>query len=110
MEIMKQILKAKERVDFAIFTFAKSSGIDDALVAMARGGVKIRGIFDAGQGNREWAATRIVADGGGEAWPASRKNAPGKPHNKPMVITGTPIDCGPLNYNAPAHRLNDEKN
>src|SRR3546814_19650791 len=25
MEIMKQILKAKERVDFAIFTFAKSS-------------------------------------------------------------------------------------
>src|SRR3546814_10563619 len=28
MEIMKQILKAKERVDFAIFTFAKSSGID----------------------------------------------------------------------------------
>src|SRR3546814_3977568 len=53
MEIMKQILKAKERVDFAIFTFAKSSGIDDALVAVAKGGIKVRGIFDAGQRSEE---------------------------------------------------------
>src|SRR3546814_10648908 len=67
MEIMKQILKAKERVDFAIFTFAKSSGIDDALVAVAKGGIKVRGIFDAGQGNRDWAATRMIADGGGRS-------------------------------------------
>jgi len=29
MEIMKQMAKAKERIDFAIFTFAESSGIDD---------------------------------------------------------------------------------
>jgi phosphatidylserine/phosphatidylglycerophosphate/cardiolipin synthase-like enzyme len=28
MEIMKQMLKAKNRIDFAVFTFAKSSGID----------------------------------------------------------------------------------
>lgn len=108
MEIMKQILKAKERVDFAIFTFAKSSGIDDALVAMARGGVKIRGIFDAGQGNREWAATRMVADGGGEAWLASRKNGLGKLHHKLMVIDGAVIICGSFNYTDPANRLNDE--
>ncbi|HEY9548551.1 MAG TPA: phospholipase D-like domain-containing protein [Kiloniellaceae bacterium] len=108
MEIMKQILKAKERVDFAIFTFAKSSGIDDALVAMARGGVKIRGIFDAGQGNREWAATRMVADGGGEAWLASRKNGLGKLHHKLMVIDGAAIICGSFNYTDPANRLNDE--
>lgn len=108
MEIMKQILKAKDRVDFAIFTFAKSSGIDDALVAMARGGVKIRGIFDAGQGNREWAATRMVADGGGEAWLASRRNGLGKLHHKLMVIDGAVIICGSFNYTDPANRLNDE--
>src|SRR3546814_12214389 len=82
MEIMKQILKAKERVDFAIFTFAKSSGIDDALVAVAKGGIKVRGIFDASQGNRDWAATRMIADGGGEAWLASGKNGHGKLHHR----------------------------
>lgn len=108
MEIMKQILKARERVDFAIFTFAKSSGIDDTLVAMAKGGLKIRGIFDAGQGNREWAATRMVADGGGEAYLASRKNGLGKLHHKLMVIDRALIICGSFNYTSPANRLNDE--
>jgi len=108
MEIMKQILKAKERVDFAIFTFSKSSGIDDALVAVAKGGIKVRGIFDAGQGNREWAATRMVAAGGGEAWLAARKNGLGKLHHKLMVIDGAAIICGSFNYTDPANRLNDE--
>lgn len=108
MEIMKQILKAKERVDFAIFTFSLSSGIDDALVAMARGGVKIRGIFDAGQGNRDWAATRMVADSGGEAFLASRRHGLGKLHHKLMVIDGAVIIAGSFNYTDPANRLNDE--
>ncbi len=34
MEIMKQILKAKKHIDFAVFTFAQSSGIDDALISI----------------------------------------------------------------------------
>src|SRR3546814_12847232 len=75
---------------------------------MARGGVKIRGIFDAGQGNREWAATRMVADGGGEAWLASRKNGLGKLHHTLMVIDGAALICGSFNYPDPANRLNDE--
>jgi phosphatidylserine/phosphatidylglycerophosphate/cardiolipin synthase-like enzyme len=108
MEIMKQILKARERVDFAIFTFAQSSGIDDTMVAMARSGLKIRGIFDAGQGNRDWAATRMVADGGGEAYVASRRNGLGKLHHKLMVIDGALIIAGSFNYTDPANRLNDE--
>ncbi|MGF1594374.1 MAG: phosphatidylserine/phosphatidylglycerophosphate/cardiolipin synthase family protein [Kiloniellaceae bacterium] len=108
MEIMKQIVKAKERVDFAIFTFSRSSGIDDALVAMAKSGVKVRGIFDAGQGNRDWAATRLVADSGGEAWLASRRNGLGKLHHKLMVIDGAVVIAGSFNYTDPANRLNDE--
>lgn len=108
MEIMKQILKAKERVDFAIFTFSKSSGIDDALVAMAKGGITIRGIFDSGQGNRDWAATRLVADNGGEAFLAARKHGLGKLHHKLMVIDGAVIIAGSFNYTDPANRLNDE--
>jgi hypothetical protein len=31
MEIMKQMLKAKTSIDFAMFTFAQSSGIDDTM-------------------------------------------------------------------------------
>ena len=108
MEIMKQILKAKQRVDFAIFTFSKSSGIDDTLVAMAKGGIRIRGIFDSGQGNRDWAATRMVADNGGEAFLAARKNGLGKLHHKLMVIDGAVIIAGSFNYTDPANRLNDE--
>jgi len=108
MEIMKQILKARHSVDFAIFTFSQSSGIDDALVAMAKSGVRVRGIFDAGQGNRGWAATRLVADSGGEAWLASRRNGLGKLHHKLMVIDGQVTIAGSFNYTAPANRLNDE--
>lgn len=108
MEIMKQILKARERIDFAIFTFSKSSGIDDALVARAEGGIAIRGIFDAGQGNRDWAATRLVANAGGEAFLASRKNGLGKLHHKLMVIDSSVIIAGSFNYTDPANRLNDE--
>ncbi|NIA67829.1 phospholipase [Pelagibius litoralis] len=108
MEIMKQILKARERVDFAIFTFSKSSGIDDALVAMSHGGIAIRGIFDSGQGNRDWAATRLVANAGGEAFLASRRNGLGKLHHKLMVIDSSLIIAGSFNYTDPANRLNDE--
>lgn len=40
---------------FAIFTFNGSSGIDDTLLALARGGVKIRGVLDRGQAHQKWA-------------------------------------------------------
>ena len=56
MEIMKQLLKAANRVDFAIFTFSNSSGIDDTMIALRRGGIRVRGILDSLQGNQTWAA------------------------------------------------------
>ena len=37
------MLKAANRVDFAMFTFAKSSGIDDTMIRVARSGTHIRG-------------------------------------------------------------------
>ena len=108
LEIMKQILKAKERIDFAIFTFSQSSGIDDAIVARVRPNLPVRGIFDSGQGNRDWAATRIVSEAGVEAYLASRKQGLGKLHHKLMVIDDSLILCGSFNYTDPANRLNDE--
>ena len=108
MEIMKQMMKAKKRIDFAIFTFSQSSGIDDAMIAMQRAGVTVRGALDSGQGNRHWAATRPVAAAGAQLFLSKRRTALGKLHHKLMVIDGKVIIAGSFNYTDPANRLNDE--
>jgi PLD-like domain len=65
LELMKQLLTVRAdglqaeleggQIWFAIFTFNGSSGIDDTLLALARGGVKIRGVLDRGQAHQKWA-------------------------------------------------------
>ncbi|MBI5462129.1 MAG: hypothetical protein HY941_08110 [Gammaproteobacteria bacterium] len=50
LEIIKQMLKARRRLDFAIFTFAVSSGVDDALLMLRLADIDIQGVLDAGQG------------------------------------------------------------
>jgi hypothetical protein len=57
LEFMKQMLKVKDQGEiwFAIFTFAGSSGIDDTMLALARGDVRIRGVLDPGQAKQTWA-------------------------------------------------------
>ena len=110
MEIMKQMLKAKMRIDFAIFTFAQSSGIDDAMTALAKGGLPVRGIADSGQGNRDWAASRPLSKAGVEFYLAKNKAGTklGKLHHKLMVIDKQVVVIGSFNYTEPANLLNDE--
>ncbi len=108
MEIMKQMMKAKSRVDFAIFTFSKSSGIDDTMIALQRGPIEVRGILDRGQGNQKWAATRPLVSEGVELYLTGRSGGLGKLHHKLMVIDGQVIIAGSFNYTAPATALNDE--
>jgi len=62
MEIMKQMLKARRRVDFAMFTFAQSSGIDDTMMRLVGPGLAIRGVLDRVQGAQRWAATKLPPD------------------------------------------------
>jgi len=64
MEIMKQMLKAKSRIDFAIFTFSKSSGIDDTMIKLLEFGMPIRGAFDGLQGAQDWAAIPALRTNG----------------------------------------------
>ncbi len=108
MEIMKQMLKARSRVDFAIFTFSQSSGIDDTMIALARAGIAVRGIADARQGNQSWAASRPLAAAGVEFHLASRGSGLNKLHHKLMVIDGQVLVVGSFNYTEPANLLNDE--
>ncbi|UCB56451.1 MAG: DUF1669 domain-containing protein [Candidatus Omnitrophota bacterium] len=108
MEIMKQMLKAKEQIDFAIFTFAKSSGIDDTMVSLQKSGIKVRGIFDPGQGNQKWAATRVLASNKIKVYLAKKSPQLNKLHHKLMVIDKQVVIAGSFNYTDPANTLNDE--
>lgn len=107
MEIMKQMLKARKSVDFAIFTFSKSSGIDDTMAALCRAGVKVRGIFDHGQA-RDWSPLQDLKALGCELWTAPKRNGLNKLHHKLMVIDGQVVIIGSFNYTGPANALNDE--
>ena len=102
------MLKAQHRIDFAVFTFSQSSGIDDAMIALSRSGISVRGILDRGQGNQKWAATKGLREGGVEVHLTRRSRSLGKLHHKLMVIDGQVMISGSFNYTAPATALNDE--
>ncbi|UCC39688.1 MAG: DUF1669 domain-containing protein [Candidatus Aminicenantes bacterium] len=108
MEIMKQMLKAKKRIDFAIFTFAKSSGIDDTMIALNNAGLKIRGAIDGKQANQKWAATHPIHQVGVELYRVPKQGGLRKLHHKLMVIDEQVVIVGSFNYTGPANRLNDE--
>ena len=114
MEIMKQMAKAKHRIDFAIFTFAQSSGIDDQMLVTARAGIQIKGIFENKAGNQKWAATRVLDQAGIDTYLASKlvhkqfDKKLGKLHHKLMIIDEQVVIGGSFNYTGPANALNDE--
>ena len=108
MEIMKQILKAKHRIDFAVFTFAQSSGIDDALIAAHRNGVEVRGVLDRRQANQKWAAKKPMVEAGIDIRIAGGTGGLGKLHHKLMVIDDQITIFGSFNYTKPANKSNDE--
>jgi phosphatidylserine/phosphatidylglycerophosphate/cardiolipin synthase-like enzyme len=112
MEIMKQIAKARQRIDFAIFTFASSSGIDDQLVLARQAGISIRGALFTSQANQFWSASDTLAAAGLSLFLVPRAGLPEprprKLHHKLMVIDEQLIIAGSFNYTHPANRLNDE--
>lgn len=112
MEIMKQIAKAKRCVDFAIYTFASSSGIDDQLVFAKHAGISIRGALYKSQANQTWAATETLKNADLSLFFVPREGLPTprprKLHHKLMVIDEQLIIAGSFNYTGPATKLNDE--
>lgn len=108
MEIMKQMIKARERIDFAIFTFSQSSGIDDVMVRLAKTGFPIRGVFDAMSASQKWAASHLVKAAKIPIWAVRKGGTVGKLHHKLMIIDRQVIIAGSFNYTGPANLLNDE--
>ena len=108
LEIMKQMLNAKSRVDFAMFTFAESSGIDDTMICLHRSGIPVRGVLDRSQANQSWAATRPIANAGAELWQPKTGLGIGKLHHKLLVVDRNVTVVGSFNYTGTANALNDE--
>jgi len=108
LEIVKQTLKASSRIDFAVFTFSHSSGIDDALISARQRGLNVRGILDRSQGNQKWAATKQLKEGGVNISMAGKTGKLGKVHHKIMVVDERLIILGSFNYTGPANLTNDE--
>jgi phosphatidylserine/phosphatidylglycerophosphate/cardiolipin synthase-like enzyme len=115
-EVIKQVLKAEKGIEFAIFTFSGSSGIDDALLMAADAGRKVAGAFDPGQAAHAWAAP-LGEPGAAPPWLDHEnislykpKPAPGfgKLHHKLMTIDHHTVAAGSFNYTAPANEFNDE--
>jgi phosphatidylserine/phosphatidylglycerophosphate/cardiolipin synthase-like enzyme len=122
LEIMKQLLtvgtggvKADlkgHELWFAIFTFNGSSGIDDTLLALARGGVKIKGVLDRGQAKQKWALPTWLKHENLELrvppYPGQAGFKVRKVHHKTAVIDGRTVVAGSFNYTRPANDFNDE--
>jgi phosphatidylserine/phosphatidylglycerophosphate/cardiolipin synthase-like enzyme len=108
LEIMKQMLKSSKRIDFAIFTFAGSSGIDDTMIALTQAKRHLVGAVDPGQGVQVWAATHDLDRAGIEIYFPDRTPPFRKLHHKLMVIDEAITIAGSFNYTAPANQYNDE--
>jgi phosphatidylserine/phosphatidylglycerophosphate/cardiolipin synthase-like enzyme len=122
LELMKQLLTvgaggphadiAGHEIWFAIFTFNGSSGIDDALLALARGGVRIRGVLDRGQARQRWGLPPWLKHENLEFRVPPSRGPAGfkvrKVHHKTAVIDGRTVVAGSFNYTRPANDYNDE--
>ncbi len=108
MEIMKQMLKARSSIDFAMFTFARSSGIDDTMARLQPLLPRLRGVLDRQQGAHDWAAAGMLQLAGVRLFKNRKATGVRKLHHKLMVIDERLVIAGSFNYTAPATTLNDE--
>ncbi|SFR42513.1 Phosphatidylserine/phosphatidylglycerophosphate/cardiolipin synthase [Yoonia tamlensis] len=108
MEFIKQMIKARDRIDFAVFTFSQSSGIDDALVNARQKGLGVNGVLDRRQANQTWASKDTLVSGGVTLHQNRTGTGVRKIHHKLMVMDDGLIILGSFNYTGPANLVNDE--
>jgi len=100
---------ARKRIDFAIFTFSNSSGIDDELISRSLAGISVRGALDLRQGRQSWSPGPEIKKAGGKLVLVPKKGTKvSKLHHKLMVIDKQVVVIGSFNYTGPANKLNDE--
>lgn len=109
MEIAKRINKARQRIDFAMFTFSQSSAIDDAMSMALHAAIPVNGVLDAMQGNQRWAPTKTLIESGAHLLRVSKRYGRlNKLHHKMMAVDDATLVVGSFNYTGPANMVNDE--
>jgi phosphatidylserine/phosphatidylglycerophosphate/cardiolipin synthase-like enzyme len=111
-EVVKQLLKCPKggHINCAMFTFAGSSAIDDAMIMLAGADRSVRVVLDSGQsgGTKTWPAARWLKDGGVDVRVPNSKPGFRKLHHKLLVVDPSTVVAGSFNYTEPATLLNDE--
>src|SRR3990172_3000960 len=108
LRIVNEILKAQTSAYFMMFTFAKSTTIDDALLSKLQGGnLEVVGVLDGGQSAQSWSPHKALLSQGArlrrETLPNNRKL-----HHKLIVLDDHTVIGGSFNYTGPANQYNDE--
>jgi phosphatidylserine/phosphatidylglycerophosphate/cardiolipin synthase-like enzyme len=108
LRIVNEILKAQTSAHFMMFTFAKSTTIDDAIITKLKGGnFKVVGLLDGGQSAHKWSPHKTLIDAGAKLRRETLPNG-GKLHHKVIVLDDHTVIGGSFNYTGPANQYNDE--
>lgn len=108
LRIVNEILKAQTSAHFLMFTFAKSTTIDDALATKLQGGsFEVVGVLDGGQSAQKWSPHKTLIKQGAKLRRETLPNN-GKLHHKLIVLDDHTVIGGSFNYTGPANRYNDE--
>jgi phosphatidylserine/phosphatidylglycerophosphate/cardiolipin synthase-like enzyme len=111
--IVNGILKTRESAHLAIFTFAGSTTIDDALLRIREQGIPVKGVLDRSQSAHSYSPHPALL-GAGASLRRHRVptlpgfSRPGKLHHKSMVLERSVTITGSFNYTDQANRFNDE--
>lgn len=76
LEIIKQLLKARSRVDFALHRFAGVAALDDTLLMLQMANIDIQGLLDASHGSRDWSERHWLREAGLEVFVHDRTKFP----------------------------------
>ena len=111
--IVNGILKSRASVYFAIFTFAGSTTVDDALLRIRQQEVPVTGVLDRTQAAHHFSPHPKLIQAGATlrrhkvpVLPGFER--PGKLHHKSMVLERQVTITGSFNYTDQANRFNDE--
>lgn len=108
LRIVNEILKAQSSVYFMMFTFAKTTTIDDALISKLQGGnIEVVGVLDGGQSAHKWSPHKTLLANGAKLRRETLPNN-GKLHHKLIVLDDHTVIGGSFNYTGPANQYNDE--
>lgn len=108
LRIVNEILKAQASAHFMMFTFAKSTTIDDVLLTRLQGGgFEVMGVLDGGQSAQKWSPHKALIKKGARLRRETLPNN-GKLHHKLLVLDDRTVIGGSFNYTGPANRYNDE--